>query len=186
MGSVKPSARERATALQPSLDAARTEVAQLEAALKAAEQRAHDAYAAGDVPGGDAAHAEAAATKPRLEAARAHLETLAGAAEVVAKDKHREELEDRLEAARKAAEIAVAEAEMHAAEVKPLMSAARRELVTAMGYQDQAGRKQAEVLELEVALGLRERARVSASSNAVTAMVESQPLMLDLLRCRTL
>ncbi len=186
MGGVKPSARERASALQPHLDQARADVAELEATVKTAGQRAHDAYAAGDVPGGDAAHAETMAARPLLETALARLETFQKAAGVVAADRQREEMMGRLEDARKAAEIAVSEMQLHAAEVRPLLSAGRRELVTAQGYESQARRKQAEVFELEVQLGLRQRARFSAGANTVTAMIESMPHLRDLLRDREL
>lgn len=174
-------AASREAVIRPHLDQAREKVARLQAAVQAAERRAHDAYVAGDVAAGHAAHDEATQLKRELEQADAGWQAFEQAALAVAEEKQKQEREAQLARARQAHEEAVAEAQRRIADIRPALTLAKRSIKLAQQAEDLARNLEREIFETEVALGLRERGRVIALTNRVQAMLESQPYLRELL-----
>lgn len=174
-------AAERADALQPHLDQARRQVAGLEAAVRDAEQRAHNAYVAADVATADGAHAEAAGLRRELDAAQARLQTFEQAAHVVSEQRHREELEAQYARVNGAHADALAVAQREAAEVRPALAAAKLALRRAQQAEDLSRKLEIQRYELEVGLGMRQRGIFHPNTNAVQAMVEYSPYLRELL-----
>lgn len=174
-------ARERESVLEPHRDKAQREAAELAAAVKDAEERAHAAYVRGDAAAGDWAHAEAADLKTKHAAAAAALEAVEHAVLVVSEQRRREDLEAQLAQVNMTLAEALAGAQRQAAEVRPALSAAKAALRRAQADENRARGLEHERFELEIALGMRERVRLYPKTDMISAMIESQRHLRDLL-----
>ena len=178
-------AHEREQELAPAVGKALTLIGELEQAVAAAEQRSHDAYVEGNVSAGDAGQDEVLGLRPQLEAARARLEGLAQAGQILAAERQRDVWAAELAALEQAVSDAGNEAARHYAEIGPLASALKQKIRLARQAEETGNRadQRRHVLACELdgtgreANGLRYLPSRSARFTRTTALLERSPTL---------
>ncbi|MGH3220234.1 MAG: hypothetical protein ACRDPY_16280 [Streptosporangiaceae bacterium] len=171
------SAAERATALRPVVEAARAEVARLQARAGELEQWAHGHYVNGDAEAGDKAHAELTEVRTQVAAAEARVETLVAAEQAVSRQAQRDEYVGQLAVAEEQLAATLDERDRQLAVIMPTLSAAKAAILAAEAAEAAARRVDGEAAGLRSAIAGEPATVFRSNHNRVEVLLGPSALL---------